>query len=99
MKLNELAYVLGDDGGLQGRIVKALDNLRKHQKSHKNPTVRDLCGVAIKKLDFHQQHPVSLIDDPHTFLRVISHFDGDLDENKMKSAVDTLGSYAQSDSD
>lgn len=99
MKLNELAYVLGDDGGLHGRISSALSNLKKHQKSHKNPNVRELCCAAIKKLDFYQQHPVSLMDDPHTFLRVISHFDGDLDEHKMKGAVDTLGSYSQSDSD
>ena len=57
MKLDELAYVIGDDGGLHGRITKAMDNLKKHQKSHENPKVRDLCTAAIKKLDFHQQHP------------------------------------------
>lgn len=99
MKLTELAYMLGDDGGMHNQLAKSLENLKAHSTSHKNEKIRGLCKDAIGKLNYHSQHPASWTDDPHTMLRVLSHFQGDLDENRLRSAVDTLGSYFQSDAD
>ena len=98
MKICEL-MVLGDDGGLHGRIDAAIKNMTHHAKTHKDKKIRGLCKEAIKRLDFHSNHPQSLYDDPHSFLRILSNFDGEPDASNLQGAVDTLGSYAQSDSD
>ena len=100
MKLCELAYIIGDDGSVHHRIVHAIDNLKHHQKTNKDKKIRDLCGEAISRLEYHKQNPKSVYDDPHTFMTTLSHFEGDeLDSNRLLSAINTLGSYTPSDND
>jgi hypothetical protein len=98
MKLHELV-ILGDDGGIQHHITKAMKNMEHHAAHHTDEAMRELCGEAVKRLKLHTSHPTSLYDDPHTMISILSHMHGEPNVNQLRSAVNTLGSYSQSDSD
>ena len=99
MKLHELAYVLGDDGGLHHHIDKAIRNMEHHGEKHKSKDVRDACVKAANAIKRHAQNPVALYDDPHTLVKILSVFHGEPDLNRITHASDSLGSYTQSDSE
>ena len=97
MKLQELAYVLGDDGGIHRHIDDALKNMKKHAESSPSEDIRTLCKQAIAKLEFHSNNPASIHEDPSTFLKLISNLKGDPTETMLSYVVNSLGSYTQTD--
>lgn len=99
MKLLELAFVLGDAGGMHAHVDKAFKNMTKHAKSHPDKETRDACSSAAKCLQVHMQHPSSMFEDPHSFIRLLSHLQDAPDVNRVKSATSGLGSYTPSDAD
>lgn len=99
MKLTELAYVVGDDGGLHRHINDAIKNMEHHSKHHADEKVRKMCKQAISGLQGHMQRPLSLYDDPHTFLKLIQPLKGEPDLNHLSHVVNTLGTYTQTDND
>ena len=99
MRLHELAYVIGDDGGMHRHMHDAMENMKHHSKNHKDEDVRKACTQAMDSIHAHMQRPQSLYDDPHTFLKILAHFKGQPDKNRVLHAVQALGSYTQTDND
>ena len=99
MKLHEIAFVIGDDGGMHYHLDKAIRNMEHHGKNHKAESVRKVCVDAAEALKRHAQNPNAIYDDPHSFLRILSIFHGTPDEMRIGHAITTLGSYVPSDSD
>jgi hypothetical protein len=99
MKLHEIAYVIGDDGGMHHHLDKAIRNMEHHGKKHSAATVRKACVDAAEALKRHSQNPNAMNDDPHSLLKILSIFHGEPDEMRIVHATITLGSYVPSDSD
>ena len=99
MRLDELAYVVGDDGGMHRHVNDALVNMVHHSKHHKSEDVRKACEQAVASLKNHMQRPLAMYDDPHTFLRIIQSFKGEPNLSQIKHAADALGSYVQTDNE
>jgi hypothetical protein len=99
MKLHEIAFVIGDDGGLHFHIDKAIKNMDRHGKKHSSKEVRDACVQAAARLRAHTQNPSAIHDDSHSLLKILSNFHGTPDVLRITHASDTLGSYIQSDND
>ena len=89
--------MLGDDGGLQYHIEKALENLKLQSKQHPDKDVRKLCNHAIDSLNAQSANPSSLYGDPHTFLKTIRVMQEKPDKLRLSSAVDTLNSFSPTD--
>lgn len=99
MKLHEIAFVIGDDGGMHYHLDKAVRNMEHHGEKHKSAAVRKLCTDAAEQLKARTNNPAIPYDDPHSFLKILSVFHGEPDVDRISHALDTLGSYTQSDSD
>jgi hypothetical protein len=99
MRLHEVAMVIGDDGGMQYHINKAIKNMEHYSKSHNDKDVRSVCGDAVMQLKSHTQNPSAIHDDPHSLVKMLSLFHGVPDVDRIKRATDSLSTYNQSDSD
>jgi hypothetical protein len=99
MRLSELAYVIGDDGGMHRQMDDAMKNMEHHSKNHKDEKVRELCTQAVSVIKGHAIRPQSLYDDPHTFLKILQNFKGEPNASRIKQSVNALSSYAQTDND
>lgn len=94
MKLKEVAYIIGDDGGIHHHLDKAVRNMEHHGKKHKAAHVRDLCTKAAEQIKNSTRNPAMMFDDPHTFIKLMSMFHGEPDESSITQALVTLGSYS-----
>jgi hypothetical protein len=99
MKLHELAFVIGDDGGMQGQVDKALKNMEHHAKHGKDKETRAVCANAVSAVKRHVQNPASMYDDPHTFLSMMSTLNGTPDCARIRSVIDSMASFTQVDNE
>lgn len=97
MKLLEIAT--GASDGILAHTKKAFDNMTKHAKSHPDPKMRDACASAAKCLQFHMSHPTSMYQDPHSFVRLLTHLQDAPDIDRVSGAVSGLGSYSTSEAE
>lgn len=103
MKLSEIlpvnenmAVVLGDDGGMHWQLSDAIRNMNKHASGHKNKDVRKLCTTAVQQLKSQGAQPGSIYGgDPHMLLKLLTIFRGKPDTTTLQGAVDSLEQYSQ----
>lgn len=99
MRLQELAYVMSDDGAIHRHIDDAMKNMKHHSLHHAQEEVQALCQLAVDKLNYHLNNISSLHEDPQTFLKLISHFKGNPNKLVLQNALAALGSYTQTDNE
>jgi hypothetical protein len=98
MKLQEIAYVVGDSG-MHYHLDKAIRNMEHHGQKHKSAKVRELCTQAAEQLRNHTNNPMALYDDPFSFVKILSNFHGEPDALRISHALITLSSYVPCDND
>lgn len=98
MKLHEVT-VIGDDGGFHRHLHNATQNMERCAKKYTGDDAK-LCVSAVSTLSRLSKSAKAFYDDPHTLLRVLSHFQAETpDFGAIRGAIDTIASYSPSDSD
>lgn len=96
MLLSELTNVAG---GMHSQMASAVKNMEHHAKKHKDERIRVLSASAAAAVKKFQNLPASQYQDPHTLVKALSCMQGEPDHAMLSSAVATLGSYVENDSD